>query len=114
MNSKKSNKITEEQVYLAFYDYSENGGVLDYQYFIDIFLPKYLKITSLKDEEVYKSFMNKNKKLFNSIKNKCVKTLDTSAKQNAITYIKEFGKDNKDKIIINILKKNKDEEKDKE
>lgn len=114
MSSKKSNKITEERVYLAFYEYSDNGGVLDYQYFIDIFLPKYLKITSLKEEKEYKSFMSENKKLFNSIKDKCTKTLDTSAKQNAITYIKEFGKDNKDKIIINILKKNKDEKENKE
>lgn len=108
MNSKRNRNITESKIYQAFYKYAEENSVLDYDYFIDIYLPKQLNIITLDSEIKLKQFISNNKKLFNSIKSKCLKTLDTSAKQNAISYIKEFGKGNKDKVIINIIRDEKE------
>lgn len=95
-------KITEGRIYESFYAYVDVHSVLDYDYFINIFLPKFLNIKSYEEEKELNSFISRNKKLMSSIKSKCSKTLDTSAKQDAIQYIKEFGNKKNKKVIINI------------
>lgn len=102
--------LNESIVYNAFYSYSDEREVLDYDYFINIYLPKSIGVASVDDEMKLKAYINYNSELFEMIKSKCEKTLDTSAKQDAIQYIKEFGKNKKDKIIINIFKTKKNED----
>lgn len=62
--------LNESIVYLAFYQYSEEKEVLDYDYFINIYLPKSIGISSVEDEFKLKTYINHNSELFDMIKSK--------------------------------------------
>lgn len=96
-------KIEERHIFIAFHKYTEEVFVLDYNYFVKIYLPREIGVSSLSEYKMLENYINCNKDLFDVIKNACDVTVNAGAKQNTIQYIKEFGTDKTKKVIINII-----------
>lgn len=95
--------ICEENVFRAFYEYSLLADVLDYDYFVKVYLPRFLGILSVEQYKELGAYVEEHTELFTIIKSSCECSMYHGAKQNTIQFIKEFGGNRGDKVIINIV-----------